>query len=66
MILFHETLYQKTDDGTPFIKLIKDLGIIGGIKVRFGYIFISLFDAALSRPKISTLREIVFKLIISG
>merc|ERR1711935_1232550 len=33
VILFHETLYQKADDGTPFIDLIKSKGIIPGIKV---------------------------------
>lgn len=33
VIFFHETLYQKTDDGTPFAKLIKDRGIVVGIKV---------------------------------
>ncbi|XP_021954513.1 fructose-bisphosphate aldolase isoform X2 [Folsomia candida] len=36
VILFHETLYQKADDGTPFVKLIQDLGIIPGIKVDTG------------------------------
>ena len=35
VILFHETLYQKADDGTPFIDLIRERGIIPGIKVRF-------------------------------
>ena len=33
VILFHETLYQKADDGTPFVDLIKAAGIIPGIKV---------------------------------
>ena len=34
VILFHETLYQKADDGTPFIDLIRERGIIPGIKVN--------------------------------
>ena len=34
VILFHETLYQKADDGTPFSELIKKKGILCGIKVR--------------------------------
>ncbi|XP_071515903.1 fructose-bisphosphate aldolase-like [Panulirus ornatus] len=38
VILFHETLYQKTDDGRPFIDLIKQLGIIPGIKVDKGVV----------------------------
>ena len=31
--MFHETLYQKADDGTPFVELIKGAGVIPGIKV---------------------------------
>merc|ERR1711887_149061 len=38
VILFHETLYQKADDGTPFADLIKRLGIIPGIKVDKGVV----------------------------
>lgn len=34
VILFHETLYQKADDGTPLVNLIKERGIIPGIKVN--------------------------------
>lgn len=36
VILYHETLYQKADDGTPLVKLIQDRGIIPGIKVDTG------------------------------
>ena len=35
VILYEETLYQKTDDGTPFVKILNDKGIIPGIKVNF-------------------------------
>lgn len=38
VILFEETLYQKSDDGTPFVKIIKDQGIIPGIKVDKGVV----------------------------
>ena len=38
VILFHETVYQKADDGTPFIKILKDKGIIPGIKVDKGVV----------------------------
>lgn len=34
VILFHETFYQKTDDGTPFVEVLKSQGIIPGIKVN--------------------------------
>ncbi|MBA2492635.1 MAG: fructose-bisphosphate aldolase class I [Gammaproteobacteria bacterium] len=35
-ILFDETIRQKTDDGTPLIKVIQDKGQIPGIKVDTG------------------------------
>lgn len=38
VILFHETVYQKSDDGTPFIELLKERGIIPGIKVDTGVV----------------------------
>lgn len=38
VILFHETLYQKADDGTPFVELLKKLNIIPGIKVDKGVV----------------------------
>jgi len=38
VILFHETLYQKTDDGTPFVDILKKKGIIPGIKVDSGVV----------------------------
>lgn len=38
VILFHETLYQKADDGTPFVELLKVRGIIPGIKVDTGVV----------------------------
>jgi len=36
VILFHETLYQKARDGRPLVQLIKEKGIIPGIKVDKG------------------------------
>lgn len=33
VIFFHETLYQKSDKGIPFPQLIKEKGIVVGIKV---------------------------------
>ncbi|XP_011253552.1 fructose-bisphosphate aldolase isoform X1 [Camponotus floridanus] len=38
VILFHETLYQKADDGTPFVELLKQRNIIPGIKVDKGIV----------------------------
>jgi len=36
VILFHETVYQKGDDGRSLIDHVKDLGLIPGIKVDKG------------------------------
>ncbi|KAK6050924.1 fructose-bisphosphate aldolase class-I [Cooperia oncophora] len=33
VIMFHETFYQKCDDGTRFVDALKKQGIIPGIKV---------------------------------
>lgn len=38
MILFEETLYQKADDGTPFVDILKAQNIIPGIKVDKGVV----------------------------
>ncbi|XP_059612274.1 fructose-bisphosphate aldolase isoform X3 [Phlebotomus argentipes] len=38
VILFHETLYQKADDGTSFVDLLKKKNIIPGIKVDKGVV----------------------------
>jgi len=38
VILFHETLYQKDDSGTPFAEVLKKRGIIPGIKVDKGVV----------------------------
>ena len=38
VILYHETFFQKADDGTPFVKLLRDRGIVPGIKVDKGVV----------------------------
>ncbi|XP_035206482.1 fructose-bisphosphate aldolase-like isoform X2 [Stegodyphus dumicola] len=38
VILFHETLFQKADDGTNFVTLLQNRGIIPGIKVDKGVV----------------------------
>lgn len=38
VILFHETLYQKDSKGRPFVELLKERGIIPGIKVDKGVV----------------------------
>lgn len=36
VILYEETLFQKTDSGEPFVNVLKKAGIIPGIKVDKG------------------------------
>jgi fructose-bisphosphate aldolase class I len=36
VILYEETLYQKTDEGKEFSTLLREKGIIVGIKVGWG------------------------------
>ncbi|MGH0191080.1 UNVERIFIED_CONTAM: hypothetical protein FKN15_056763 [Acipenser sinensis] len=38
VIFFHETLYQSNDDGVSFVQMIKDKGILVGIKVDKGVV----------------------------
>src|SRR5271157_1434278 len=35
-ILYDETIRQRTQDGTPFVKVLTDAGIVPGIKVDIG------------------------------
>lgn len=36
VILYEETLYQSTQDGVPFVKLLQERGVVPGIKVDKG------------------------------
>ncbi|XP_047097450.1 fructose-bisphosphate aldolase-like [Schistocerca piceifrons] len=38
VILTHETLYQKADDGTPFVELLRKRNIIPGINLDKGHV----------------------------
>lgn len=38
VILFHETMYQKADDGRTFVQVLKDNGVLVGIKVDKGVV----------------------------
>ncbi|XP_034461289.1 fructose-bisphosphate aldolase C-A [Hippoglossus hippoglossus] len=38
IIFFHETLYQHFDNGVPFVKMIRDRGILVGVKVDKGVV----------------------------
>jgi fructose-bisphosphate aldolase class I len=47
-IMFEETLYQSTADGVPFVKILKDAGILPGIKVDTGLQVSITFSLPLS------------------
>jgi fructose-bisphosphate aldolase class I len=44
VILYEETLYQKTKDGVPFVELLNKKGVIPGIKVDKGTVVIAGTD----------------------
>lgn len=57
VILFEETLYQKADDGTPFVKLLLDRGIIPGIKVDKGVVDLAGTDGESTTQGLDGLAE---------
>lgn len=57
VILFEETLYQKADDGTPFVKLLQDRGIIPGIKVDKGVVDLAGSDGECTTQGLDGLAE---------
>lgn len=40
IIMFEETLFQKAEDGTPFVDILKSKGVVPGIKVDKGLVVI--------------------------
>jgi len=57
VILFHETLYQKTSDGTPFVQVMKQNGIIPGIKVDKGVVTLAGTDGESTTQGLDGLAE---------
>jgi fructose-bisphosphate aldolase class I len=57
VILFHETLYQKADDGTPLVKMLKDKNIILGIKVDTGTVNLAGTDGEVTTQGLDGLKE---------
>jgi len=57
MILFDETLRQKTDDGIPFPKVLEDKGIMPGIKVDAGAKALALHPGEQVTEGLDGLRE---------
>jgi len=57
VILFHETLYHKTKDGVPFVKILNDKGIIPGIKVDKGMVVLAGTDGESTTQGLDGLAE---------
>uniref|UniRef100_A0A7N4NM68 Fructose-bisphosphate aldolase n=1 Tax=Sarcophilus harrisii TaxID=9305 RepID=A0A7N4NM68_SARHA len=57
VIFFHETLYQKGDDGVPFIRTIQDKGIVVGIKVDKGVVALAGTDGETTTQGLDGLSE---------
>ncbi|NXL38642.1 ALDOC aldolase, partial [Glaucidium brasilianum] len=57
VIFFHETMYQKADDGTPFVQMIKDKGIVVGIKVDKGVVPLAGTDGETTTQGLDGLSE---------
>jgi len=57
VILFDETIRQSDSDGTPFIKLLKNRGIIPGIKVDNGTKPLSFYPGEKITEGLDMLRE---------
>lgn len=56
-ILFDETIYQATDDGVLFIDILKQAGIIPGIKVDEGTVTLAGFPGEKITEGLDRLRE---------
>src|SRR6201991_4288346 len=56
-ILFDETIYQKTTDGKLFIDMLKEQGIVPGIKVDEGAVDMANFPGEKITEGIDGLRE---------
>lgn len=57
VILFEETFDQKANDGTPFVKVLQDKGIIPGIKVDKGAHDLALYPGEKITDGLDALRE---------
>uniref|UniRef100_A0A2K5Y080 Fructose-bisphosphate aldolase n=3 Tax=Cercopithecidae TaxID=9527 RepID=A0A2K5Y080_MANLE len=57
VIFFHETLYQKDDNGVPFVRTIQDKGIIVGIKVDKGVVPLAGTDGETTTQGLDGLSE---------
>lgn len=57
VILYDETIRQKTADGVPFPKYLNDLGMIAGIKVDKGAKPLALFPGELVTEGLDGLRD---------
>lgn len=66
VILYHETLYQKTDAGVPFVKVLQDNGVLPGIKVDTGTVTLGGTDGETTTQGLDGLAERVKQYVKDG
>jgi fructose-bisphosphate aldolase class I len=66
VILFEETLFQKAEDGTPFVELIRKAGAVPGIKVDKGAKLMPLSEVEMVTEGLDGLRERLVKYYEAG
>jgi fructose-bisphosphate aldolase class I len=57
VIMYHETFYQKADDGTPLVEVLKKRGIMPGIKVDKGLVPLAGTDEEQTTQGLDSLNE---------
>jgi fructose-bisphosphate aldolase class I len=57
VILYEETLFQKTKDGKPFAELLREQGILVGIKVDMGTVVLSGTDGETTTTGLDGMAE---------
>eukprot|EP00268_Persea_americana_P020779 TRINITY_DN2084_c0_g1_i1.p1 TRINITY_DN2084_c0_g1~~TRINITY_DN2084_c0_g1_i1.p1 ORF type:complete len:359 (-),score=83.07 TRINITY_DN2084_c0_g1_i1:714-1790(-) len=56
-ILFEETLYQKSSSGKPFVEILKEGGVLPGIKVDTGYVDIAGINGEIATQGLDGLAQ---------
>lgn len=57
VIFFHETFYQKADDGRTFVQCVKDMGVVPGIKLDKGVVNLAGTDGESTTQGLDGLAE---------
>ena len=66
VILYHETVYQKTEDGVPFMRLLQEKGIIPGVTLDKGLVPLAGTNSETSTQGLDNLAERVEHFVKEG